>query len=403
MQRLLVLCVDVDNDLFKKLGISGPVVGEEECLKVAEELALADPEDTDVNTIFEAVKTRRELETQGYKCEIAIVTGHPDLGFKADREIWRQVNILVSELSPEAVVFVSDGTADERVIPVVQSVLPVISVKTVTVKQSKELEKTYFVILDKLKEPQFARVVFGIPGLVMFLWAFFGSLGVRAFLIIFGLYLLLKGFGVEGAFFDYIDRVKESTSIEKVSFIFYLSTIPLVVLGIITGFDYASHFPEPLYYFSALFQYLMDFLFLAFILAFVGKSIDDLLEKKRFRVARNVLYLIIFTLFWLITTSASSWILEEHSFSDFILSILFSLVLFPVSYRISESFRIEEIGKFRLNGLKVYSEFGSYLGKVVGVDSKRERIAIKSIGDQRISLSLRRVLDILEDRVIVRY
>ena len=51
----LVLCIDRDNDLFEKAKVSGPIVGREANLNAAIKLALADPTDTDSNTIFRAV------------------------------------------------------------------------------------------------------------------------------------------------------------------------------------------------------------------------------------------------------------------------------------------------------------------------------------------------------------
>ena len=55
-ERLLVLAVDIDNDLYRKTRITGPVVGRDDNLKAAAALVLADPQDTDGNTMFEAVK-----------------------------------------------------------------------------------------------------------------------------------------------------------------------------------------------------------------------------------------------------------------------------------------------------------------------------------------------------------
>ena len=42
-EKILVLCVDRDNDLGDKAKVKGPVVGRDEILKAAGVLALADP------------------------------------------------------------------------------------------------------------------------------------------------------------------------------------------------------------------------------------------------------------------------------------------------------------------------------------------------------------------------
>ena len=45
--KLLVICIDRDDDIGKKAGIVSPVVGRNACLDAAQRLALEDPEDDD--------------------------------------------------------------------------------------------------------------------------------------------------------------------------------------------------------------------------------------------------------------------------------------------------------------------------------------------------------------------
>ncbi|MBC8251475.1 MAG: DUF373 family protein, partial [Candidatus Nitrosopelagicus sp.] len=47
--KLLVICVDRDDDVGKKAGITTPVVGRDSCINAAQRLALEDPEDADSN------------------------------------------------------------------------------------------------------------------------------------------------------------------------------------------------------------------------------------------------------------------------------------------------------------------------------------------------------------------
>jgi len=42
--KLLVICIDRDDDLGRKTGISTPVVGRNACIEAAQRLALEDPE-----------------------------------------------------------------------------------------------------------------------------------------------------------------------------------------------------------------------------------------------------------------------------------------------------------------------------------------------------------------------
>jgi putative membrane protein len=55
--KILVLCIDRDNDIGSKGGIETPIVGRDACINAGTRLALEDPEDADSNAIFGAVKT----------------------------------------------------------------------------------------------------------------------------------------------------------------------------------------------------------------------------------------------------------------------------------------------------------------------------------------------------------
>ena len=63
--RLLVICVDRDDDLGEKAGIKTPVVGRDSCIEAAQRLALEDPEDADSNAVFSAIKTYEDLVSRG--------------------------------------------------------------------------------------------------------------------------------------------------------------------------------------------------------------------------------------------------------------------------------------------------------------------------------------------------
>ena len=55
--RILVICIDRDNDVGEKAGIITPVIGRDSCIEAAQRLALEDPEDADSNSIFAAITT----------------------------------------------------------------------------------------------------------------------------------------------------------------------------------------------------------------------------------------------------------------------------------------------------------------------------------------------------------
>ena len=85
--RTLVLCVDRDDDIGFKGNVVSPVIGRAACLQAANTLALADPEDSDVNAIFQAIKIYDELEDKGENVEVAVVAGNHMHMIEGDRRI----------------------------------------------------------------------------------------------------------------------------------------------------------------------------------------------------------------------------------------------------------------------------------------------------------------------------
>lgn len=241
-KRLLVLVVDVDDDLGEKTKLRGPVIGRKAVLEAAGKLALADPEESDANTLFHAVKTLDRL-SKDHKVEIAALSGSKSLGYEAHTKVIKQLESVVKHFRPEACVFVSDGASDEQVLPLIQSRIKINSVERVIIKQTQELEKTYFVILDKLKDPGIARVVFGIPGLALALWFWLGGEGLRYFIGLLGLYLMLRAIGIEERFFQALHNTR--ISFDRISFVFFFASVPLALVALSIAFTKASAVAGP--------------------------------------------------------------------------------------------------------------------------------------------------------------
>jgi putative membrane protein len=80
--RILVLCIDRDDDIGSKGGIETPVIGRDSCINAGTRLAIEDPEDSDANAIFAAVKTYEDLLKRGYQAEVALVAGKYNRGIE---------------------------------------------------------------------------------------------------------------------------------------------------------------------------------------------------------------------------------------------------------------------------------------------------------------------------------
>jgi putative membrane protein len=225
-KRILILCVDRDGDLEMKAGIKTPLLGRTANLDSAVSLALKDPEEPDANAMFEAVRLYDRLQnekTLDEIFEVATISGSELGGVSADRKLVSELNNLLESFNANEVILVSDGYSDEAVLPLVESRVPVSSVRRIVIKHSESIEETAAVFTKYIRllidNPKYARVALGLPGLLVFI---FGVLwGINYFIpgailwygiaivIIVGGFLLLKGFGVDKATKDFYKWAKE--------------------------------------------------------------------------------------------------------------------------------------------------------------------------------------------------
>jgi putative membrane protein len=240
-ERYLVLCVDRDDDLGTKAKVESPVVGKDAVLSAATKLALADPEEADANAIFAAVRKYDELREHGNLCEVAVACGVENRGFEADRRVGKEVAKVLEGGQFTGVVLVSDGADDELVIPVIQSLKPIVSVQRVTVKHSQTVEETYQVLGRYLRmlvwDPRYSRWSLGVPGLILLLA---GILIIAnqvfeaelATLLILGGAFLIRGFSVDRTVAELLQR-------GRTGYIRLFSMVVgalVVIAGLITGY-----------------------------------------------------------------------------------------------------------------------------------------------------------------------
>jgi len=208
--HILILCVDRDGDLETKAGIKTPLLGRTANLDAAVALALRDPEEPDANAMFEAVRLYDRLESEKQpeeNFEVATISGSELGGVGADRKMVAELGKLLGSFSASEVILVSDGYSDEAVLPLVESRVPVSSVRRIVVKHSESIEETAALFSRYLRliweNPRYARMALGIPGLLFFLYGVFyiipGAVNYYLISIVFilGGVLLVKGFGVD--------------------------------------------------------------------------------------------------------------------------------------------------------------------------------------------------------------
>jgi len=207
-KRILILCVDRDDDIGVKTGIKTPIVGRDVNVRAASELAVEDPEEADANSMFAAVKLYDTLSERGggELYEVATIAGSKNGGVEADRKILKEFSEVLKQFPADGVIMVSDGYADERIIPIIQSKVPVISVRHVVVRHSESVEETWAVLFRYLKliveNKRYARLVLGIPGILLVGFTILWQLGQlknagAAFAMAIGILMLVKGFGID--------------------------------------------------------------------------------------------------------------------------------------------------------------------------------------------------------------
>ena len=207
--RRLILCVDRDDDIGAKAMVKTPVIGRDEVLRAATRLAISDPEEADANAMFEAIRLYERLTAAagpGEAYEVATIAGSEEGGVRADMKLLSELDEVLRVFPADGVILVSDGYADEAVIPLIQSRVPIVSVRRVVIRHSQSIEETAALFSRYLRliveNPRYSRIVLGLPGVLilalLLLWAL--NLLVYAwiaFLIGLGTFMCIKGFKLD--------------------------------------------------------------------------------------------------------------------------------------------------------------------------------------------------------------
>ena len=159
--------------------------------------------------MFEAVRYLIASKTKANRTKFLrsrCLSGSELGGISADRKVVAELNDLPGSFSATEVILVTDGYSDEAVLPVVQSRVPVSSVRRIVVKHSESIEETAALFSRYLRtlvdNPRYSRIALGLPGLLILILVIFAMIGwvqyyVIAFVFVLGGILLIKGFGVD--------------------------------------------------------------------------------------------------------------------------------------------------------------------------------------------------------------
>jgi putative membrane protein len=169
--KIIIICIDRDDDIGIKGGLETPIIGKELCIEAGTSLAIKDPEDSDCNAIFGAIKSYEEFRTKGHDVEVTLVAGRFNRGIEGDAKIAQEIDTVLDKYNADGAVVVSDGEEDETVIPIIQGKIPIISIQRVIVRQSRSVEYSYAILARYIKilfyDPRYSKFFLGLPGALL--------------------------------------------------------------------------------------------------------------------------------------------------------------------------------------------------------------------------------------------
>jgi putative membrane protein len=294
--KTLILCVDRDNDLGEKARIKTPIVGRESVLNAGISLLLADPEDSDGNSLFLAVKEYDELKKKGEDVEIAAIAGDKNVGGVSDLIISEQLDTVLKATNPDNAIFISDGAEDEFILPIILSRIKIRMVKRVVVRQEKNIESLYYIIIRALKEEKFLKkvlaplgvafLVLGLSMLLIFILRiiYFGlgsldpaTAGFISVTTAIGVYFLVKAYSVGKRLSKAWERLEEQFMNTRITVFSGLIGISIIIYGIYVGFQAA--FTQTIVYEAIL--YLLYKFVPIFIIGIIVYDIGRIMESLR--------------------------------------------------------------------------------------------------------------------------
>ncbi|MBC7107621.1 MAG: DUF373 family protein [Methanomassiliicoccales archaeon] len=256
--KIMVLCVDRDDDFGVKTGLNSPFIGREENLNAALALGLKDPEDSDTNTLLAAISIYDEMVKSGIDAEIATICGDVKVGYQSDLVLATQLENVLEMIKPDRVILVSDGAEDEYIYPMVSSRVKIDSVRRVFVKQAPTVEGAYYILIKMLQDDKIRRRLITPIGLVLAVFGFFSlvpkiiqlvsewdialvpGMVAGTIAVVLGLYLILYAYRTGERLKEFSRKAGRAIRSGSQMIPFAILSVALIFLGFVYGFDAAN-------------------------------------------------------------------------------------------------------------------------------------------------------------------
>ena len=232
----LVVCIDRSSDLQ----VEPPVVGWEAVQSLVSELGVADPEDSRVNCVLEALRVTRDLHDENEDAVVAVISASGD-SVSADRAVARQIDDLVATHVPDSAVVVVDSAEDERLVPIVESRVQVDAVDRVVVRQARDIESTYYLLKQFLADEELRKTVLVPIGAALLAFpallfvAESPQVAVAAIAAVTGVFFLYKGLGIDAFLAALPGEVRDAFYSGQVSLVTYVVAVGLATIGFFAG------------------------------------------------------------------------------------------------------------------------------------------------------------------------
>jgi hypothetical protein len=271
------------------------------------------------------------------------------------------------------------------------------------------------VILEKLKDPTYAKILLGGPALlllaisIMFLW----SIPWQLVGVIFGLILLIYGFGLH----HYMDRITRSIEIRKnkpLNMVVWIMLFVLIIVGITAANAATAQAQDLGFRGLEAWAYISDVLLnVAMIMAFVvgaAKLTDSYFRKNAINQLSAVNFVLMSIAAFLIFKMGAQWITESKngilfsgymSFGSFLETSILIIAAAYIVIRYVDGVKTEMLISSIEGGAHVMAEDGSMMGSTVGVEPKEQVIIIKTQLNKIVKVPIEKVVSISQNNDLV--
>jgi putative membrane protein len=241
---------------------------------------------------------------------------------------------------------VTDGYSDEAVLPLVESRVPVSSVRRIVVKHSESIEETAALFRRYLKvimeNPRYSRIALGLPGLLFLILGIFSILNLLyyywiAFIFVLSVFMLIKGFGVDKTAKNVYRWMKEysppplSVQVANYSTVagalcivvgIYLGTTKIPIPADIGG--WISDFPQIA---GSFIQGSMDLLVVGACVVLFGRAILWYFEHDIRLLRNSALIVTVAWSRWILEGTADALISQGMSYEKLIFSVIVGILI----------------------------------------------------------------------------